>query len=374
MTKHEFRTVRFSKSSIPFLIVLMLTLLVSACSSNNNTNSSQEAAATASNETASNEAASSDTSSTSTSSTSESSEKALIPITQITNWYAQAEHGGNYTALAKGFYKDAGFDMTITPGVNVSGTQLLLSGKAQFAMSSSDEVLVARDQGIPVVAILGTFQKSPQSFTYHEGQGIKSIEDLNGRTVYVSNGITYWEFLKKKFDLSKTKQMKYNYELASFMADDKSVVQSYITAEPYVLDQQGVKVGSLLIADYGYSPYANVMITTESFLKEHPDEVQAFVDATIKGWDYYKDHSDEINPSILKENPDESLDRFAYSSKALQPLVYGGDAETKGVGTMTTERWEEMNKQLLDLGVIKKSQDVSKAFTDEFVEKANAAK
>ncbi|AZN38236.1 ABC transporter substrate-binding protein [Paenibacillus albus] len=374
MDKKRDRTVKFPKSFIPTVIVLMLMLLVAACSSDsgnssgNSSNASQETTAPASTDTPT------DTTADTSSSTSENSGKALIPITQITNWYAQAEHGGNYTALAKGFYKDAGFDMTITPGVNVSGTQLLLSGKAQFAMSSSDEVLVARDQGIPVVAILGTFQKSPQSFTYHEGQGIKSIADLNGRKVYVSNGVTYWEFLKKKFDLSKTTQMKYNYELASFMADDKSVVQSYITAEPYVLSQEGVKVGSLLIADYGYSPYANVMITSESFLKEHPDEVQAFVDATIKGWNYYKDHSDEINPSILKENPDESLDRFAYSAKALQPLVYGGDAETKGVGTMTTERWEEMNKQLLDLGVIKKSQDVSKAFTDEFVEKANAAK
>lgn len=367
-TKSAVKSGRFGAS----LVLLLSIAALSACSSNNNAPAASDNAASGNTNTTNTTNATANQGDNAATNQSDAAAKPLVPVTQVTNWYAQPEHGGNYAALAEGFYKAAGLDMTIKPGVNVSGAQLLVSGKAQFAMSSSDEVLVARENGIPLVAVFGTFQKSPQSLTYHKDQNIKGMEDLNGRSVFVSSGISYWKYLTKKYDLSKSKEMKYNYELGSFMADDKSVVQSYITSEPYTLGQKGVDVGSLLIADYGYSPYANVMVTTESFLKEHPDEVQAFVTATMKGWNYYKDHYEEINPIIQKENPDVPLDAFAYSAKALQPLVYEGDAATHGVGYMTTERWQEMDDTLVDLGVTKKKQDVSAAFTNEFVEKALA--
>jgi len=364
MKNKKFDTVTGTKRSI-LLFVLMAFMLISAACSSSGGNAESPSTNTPP-----------ETTPAATNSEPETKPEAgpakeLTPITQVTNWYAQAEHGGNYAALVKGFYKEAGLDMTITPGVNVSGTQLVASGKAQFAMSSSDEVLLARENGIPLVAVMGIFQKSPQSLTYHKGEDIKGMEDLKGRDVYVSSGITYWEYLKKKFDLGKVRELKYTGELSSFTANKKSVVQSYITSEPYTLSQQGVETESLLIADYGFTPYANIMVTSESFLKEHPDEVKAFVEATIKGWDYYKDHSDEINPDIQKENPDVPLDAIAYSAKALQPLVFEGDAAAHGVGYMTQERWEELNKQLVDLGVLKAPQDVAKAFTNEFVEAAN---
>ncbi|WP_168118608.1 ABC transporter substrate-binding protein [Paenibacillus sp. HB172176] len=359
------KTVRFNaKRSVLMLAIIALMVVVSACSSGNNANN---------NASSSTPTTSSDTSGTATDAPpATDAPKELTKITQITNWYAQSEHGGNYAALAKGYYEEAGLDMTITPGVNVSGTQLLASGKAQFAMSSSDEVLVARENGIPLVAILGTFQTSPQSLTFHKGQDIKGIEDLNGRDVYVSSGISYWEYFKKAYDISKARELKYNYELSSFMANETSVVQSYITSEPYTLGQQGIETESMLIGDFGYNPYANVMVTTEEYIEKHPDIVQAFVEATMKGWYYYKDNYEEINPTIQKENPDVPLDAFAYSAKALQPLVYEGDAAENGVGHMQQDRWDDMNKKLVDLGVTKKSQDVTEAFTNEFVDKAFA--
>jgi NitT/TauT family transport system substrate-binding protein len=345
-----------SKSMLAMMAILTLTL--SACSNSNNLGNSNMAATASPTEAAS--------------SAPTEAPKELIPITQITNWYAQPEHGGNYTALAKDYYKEAGFDMTITPGVNVSGTQLVATGKAQFAMSSADEVLLARENGIPLVAVLGTFQKFPQSLTFHKGEHIKSIEDLNGRDVFVSSGAAYWEFFKKAYDISDARELKYNYELGSFMANKTSVVQSYITSEPYTLSQQGYETESLLIGDFGYNPYANIMVTTEDYIKKNPEIVQAYVEATIKGWMYYKENYEEINPFIQKENPDVPLDAFAYSAKALQPLVYEGDATTHGVGYMTMERWQEQYELMKDLGLLNSDQDVSKAFTTEFVEKAIA--
>jgi NitT/TauT family transport system substrate-binding protein len=297
-------------------------------------------------------------------------EKKLYPITQVTNWVAQPEHGGNYAALAKGFYKDAGLDMTITSGgPGVSATALVAAGKAQFGMGSTDEILMARANGIPLVGVAAIFQKSPQALLFHKGQDIKSFADLNGRKVFVNLGAGYWEYMKRAFKLDKVQEMKYNFELVSFVNDPKSVVQCYITSEPFELKKQGIETEYLLNADSGFSPYGNLMYTTEAFIKEHPEEVKAFVAATVKGWAYYNDNYKEINPVIQQRNPDMPVDKMEFGANAQKPLIVGGDAEKNGIGTMTKERWETMNKQLVEVGVLKAPQDVSKAYTTEFLPK-----
>ena len=297
-------------------------------------------------------------------------EKKTVAVTQVTNWFAEPEHGGQYAALMKGYYKDAGFDMTIMPGgPQVSAAQIVASGKAQFGMIQGDDLIIARQQGIPLVAIAAAFQKNPQGLIYHKGQPIKDFADLNGRKVYVASAAGYWEFIKKKYKLDTVQDMKYTGQLVNFINDPTAVTQGYITAEPYALKQQGFDTEMLLNADSGYNPYANVMFTTEKMIKEHPDQVKAFVEASIKGWDYYKDHSDEVNPKIKESNPDMTLDAMKYGAEKQKELVYGGDAATNGVGTMTKERWGTLIKQLAEIGVLKNEEDVSKVFTTEFLPK-----
>ncbi|RXZ82666.1 myristoyl transferase [Paenibacillaceae bacterium] len=294
----------------------------------------------------------------------------LFKVKQMTNWFAQAEHGGQYAALLKGFYKEAGLDMTIeSGGPGISSTQIVASGKADFGMGQGDEVLFARQNGIPLVALVGVFQKNPQAIMYHKGQDIKGFEDLDGRKAYVGSGVAYWEFMKKAFDLGKVQEFAYNGSLASFIEDDTAVSQSYMTSEPYTLAQEGIEVDFLLNADSGYAPYGNILYTTEKFLKDHPDIVKAYVEASVRGWNYYKDNYEEVNVFIKDFNPDMPLDKLEYSATALQPLVYGFDAETNGVGYMSEERWQTLMEQLLDLGLLESPIDVKTVFTTEFLPK-----
>ncbi|MEK8128782.1 ABC transporter substrate-binding protein [Paenibacillus filicis] len=297
-----------------------------------------------------------------------SAPKTSVKATLVLNWFPQPEHGGNFTALAKGFYKDAGLDMTLTPGgPSVSSTQIVASGKAEFGMANGDDILVARQEGIPIVAIATAFQKSPQALFYHKESGIKDFSDLNGHKVYVGSTASFWEFMKNKYKLSKAQEMKYTGSLVNFVNDPQAVTQGYATSETFTLQKQGVNFGMLLNADSGYNIYSNVYFTTEKMIAEHPDQVKAFVEATVKGWDYYKDHFDEINPSIHEKNPDLSLEMMQFSAKQLGDFAYSGDAATKGTGTMTKERWSEVQKQLLEMGVLKKSEPIERAFTTQFL-------
>ncbi|TDG00535.1 ABC transporter substrate-binding protein [Paenibacillus piri] len=297
--------------------------------------------------------------------------KELIKTSLILNWFAEPEHGGNFAAVVKGFYKDAGFDMTLTPGgPQVSATQIVASGKAQFGMANGDDILVARQEGIPVVAIATSMQKSPQALFYHkEDKSIKDFGDLNGHKVYVASTASFWQYIKKKYKLDNAQEMKYTGQLVNFVNDPNALTQGYMTSEPFTLKQQNVEIGSLLVADSGYKIYAGVYFTTEKMIAEHPDQVKAFVEATVKGWDYYKDHSEEINPFIKEKNPDMGLDMMKFSAQQEIDFVYGGDAATMGTGIMTKERWVEVQKQLVDVGILKKEEDIDKVFTTKFLPK-----
>ncbi|QYR21764.1 ABC transporter substrate-binding protein [Paenibacillus sp. sptzw28] len=291
----------------------------------------------------------------------------MTKVTQVTNWFAEPEHGGQYAALSKGFYKDAGLEMTIqSGGPGVSASQIVASGKAEFGMGQADEILIARENGIPLVAIAATFQKNPQGIMFHKGK-YKDISELNGHKVYVGSGAAFWEYLKKAYKLDKVEEMKYTGSLANFVADPGSATQIYVTSEPFSMKEEGVDVEYFLNYDLGYKQYGNILFTTEDYMKNHPDIVKAYVEASIKGWDYYKDNSEEINKVMQEKNPDLKLEAMAFGAKAQEPLIYGGDAEANGVGYMSKDVWEGLQKQLVDVGILKKAEPIDQVFTNEFL-------
>jgi NitT/TauT family transport system substrate-binding protein len=103
----------------------------------------------------------------------------LDRVSYATNWYAQAEHGGFYQAVATGIYREHGLDVTIKmggPGINI--TQVLAGGAAEFAMGGSTGVINAVREGIPLVCVAAIFQKDPQIIMAHPGT--QRFEELKG--------------------------------------------------------------------------------------------------------------------------------------------------------------------------------------------------
>lgn len=349
---------------VPLAIALAAILALAGCGSNGNGGTSSPSASPEASPTPS----ASPSASSSGSSPSEASPPAkLTKVKQVTNWFAEPEHGGQYAALAKGFYEEAGLDMTIqSGGPGISSTQIVASGQAEFGMGQADEILLARQNGIPLVAVAATFQKNPQGIMIHKGK-YKDLSELNGHKVYIASGASYWEYLKKAYKLDKVEELKYTGSLANFVADPESATQIYVTSEPFTMEQEGVDVDYFLNYDLGYKQYGNVLYTTEDYLKNHPDIVKAYVEASVKGWNYYKDNVEEINKVMQEKNPDLKLEAMAFGAKAQEPLVYGGDAETHGVGYMSKEIWEGLQKQLVDIGLLKTAEPIEAAFTNEFL-------
>ncbi|WP_204101994.1 MULTISPECIES: ABC transporter substrate-binding protein [Spirulina sp. CCY15215] len=299
----------------------------------------------------------------------------LDKIVYGTNWYAQAEHGGFYQAIATGIYEEYGLDVTIKMGgAQVNGIQLLMSGAIDFFMGGGLGTLKGAEEGIPVVTVAAIFQKDPQVLISHPDIGIKTLGDLKGKPIYVSSGanITYWPFLKAKYGFTDDQKRPYNFTIGPFLLDKNSSQQGYLTSEPLKIEREGkFKPLVFLLADYGYTPYATTIETRREMIENNPDLVQRFVDASIKGWYSYLDNPEPGNQLIKKDNPEMTDELIAYSLEKIKEydIILSEETKEKGIGLMTEERWKTFFDTMVEAGISKPDTDYQKAFTLDFVGK-----
>ncbi len=298
----------------------------------------------------------------------------LDKITYGTNWFAQAEHGGFYQAVATGIYKDHGLDVTIKMGgPQVNGTQLLMGGAIDFFMGYGADAIKAIQENIPKTTVAAIFQKDPQVLIAHPDVGVETLEDLKGRPILVSAASinTFWPFLKAKYGFTDDQKRPYNFNLGPFLADKNVAQQGYLSSEPYKATKQGVDPVVFLLADFGYTPYSTTIEAKKELVEQNPDLVQRFVDASIKGWYSYFEDPAPANALIKKDNPEMTDDLLANGLAKMKEygIVLSGDAESQGIGAMTDERWQDFYNLMSQAGIFKTGLDFKQAYTLQFVNK-----
>ncbi len=263
-------------------------------------------------------------------------------FTYMTNWYAQAEHGGFYQAVANGTYKKYGLDVTIRmggPQVNIM--QLMAAGQTDCIMGSSDmQMMVARAGGLPVVTLAAIFQKDPQVLISHEN--VKSFEEMKDKTILIAPSAQrgYWLWLKGKFGLKDEQTRPYTFNIQPFVADKNAVQQGYLTSEPFAIQRAGVKANTHLFADHGWTSYATTISCMEETVKTRSKAVESFVKATMEGWKSFLDNPAPAIPLIKKDNPNMTDEQIAYSVAKLKEMgiIGSGDARTAGIGILNESR------------------------------------
>ena len=298
-----------------------------------------------------------------------SNETGLTKVTLQADWYPQPEHGGFYTALVKGYYKDEGLDVTIQPGGPfVSVEKQVSTSTAQFGMSSSDIILESVADGQPLVAVAATMQRDPQGIMVRKDSPIHSFSDLNGHTVAIKTGSTWFAYIAKRFQLNNVREVPAMMNVANFVADPQYIQQAFATSEPFFARKAGIETRVLLTSDAGYDPY-RVMFTTRELLKQHSEVVSKFVRASLRGWSDYLNDPTAAHAAIVKLNPALSPDWMQFSWQALRDghFVTGDDTSAQ-LGRMNPGRWSTMYKQLLDVKVFDKPVDPATAYTLQFVQ------
>src|SRR5271155_2669341 len=300
-----------------------------------------------------------------------SSQKAsgLTTVKLQADWYPQPEQGGFYDAIVKGFYKDEGLDVQILPGgPYISSEPLVASGAVQFGMNTSDHVLESiANSNEPIVAVGATMQHDPQGILVRANSTVHTWTDLNGRTVAVKPGSTWWEFMVKKFRLDGVHEIPATYSVANFLQDPSYIQQCFVTSEPYFARKSGAAVRTMLISDSGYQPYRVVFAST-AFLHDHPDLVAKFVRASIRGWRDYLSDPTVANAEISKLNPAMNNDQMQFSTQTLKDEHFITGSDPSEIGHFTPERWSTMYQQLIDLKVVTNPIDPKSAYTTQFLD------
>lgn len=292
----------------------------------------------------------------------------LTPVRLQLDWYPQPEQGGFFTAQLLGYYKAEGLDVTILPLPQYgSVAQLVATGKAEFGLGSSDQVLEWNSNGLPLVAVSATMQHDPQAIMVHNDSAIRGFKDLEGHTIAAQTGATWLKYVISRYGLRQVHQIPSTLSIANFLADRDYVQQIFITSEPFFAKQAGADVRTLLISESGYDPY-RVQFTTRDFAARNPEVVTKFVRASIRGWREYLRNPDPTNAQLLTLNPALNPAQEAYTAKALKggSFVAGSKEDGSEVGIMTAERWQATYNQLKSLGIVQGSFDPGSAYSLKF--------
>ncbi|MEM0926595.1 MAG: ABC transporter substrate-binding protein [Planctomycetota bacterium] len=286
------------------------------------------------------------------------------------NWYPESEHGGLFQAQATGLYEASKLDVSIQPGGRATpiGPELEI-GRSQFAIANADDVLLFREQGLDVVAVMAAMQNHPRCLLARSDSGVDSFDDLAGKTLQRQAGRAFVEFIRQEGFLEGVKEVPYHGSIASMVADPEIVIQAYSCAEPLLAKQQGIEVNTLMVSDLGFNPYSSVLVTTGKLIDEQPELVAEFVRTTRQGWRDYLTDAAAGNQAILAVNEEGmTAEALEFGAESMRKLAMPDGQSIDSIGMMSDERWQTLFDQLVELNLVDPSKvKATDCYTLEFL-------
>lgn len=258
-------------------------------------------------------------------------------------WKHQFQFAGYYMAKEKGFYQAKGLDVELIEGGPQALSPIgdLLSDKVDFAISGSG-VVIDRMEGKPVVAVASIMQTSPLVWITLKSSHIHGPLDLADRKLSIMPSPESAELLTmlahEGIRVEKLTFMPTTFQIDDLIKGKVDAYNGYISNEPYQLSQQGIEYNIINPRDYGVDFYNDVLITTEHRAKHNPEQVKAFRDATLQGWDYALSHIEETVQLIHQRYaPTKTLDHLRYEANTIKELIL---PELVQLGHMNPGRWQ----------------------------------
>jgi putative riboflavin transport system substrate-binding protein len=275
-----------------------------------------------------------------------------------------------YVSLDKGYYTDAGLNVEMDYSFEVDGVALVGANQLQFAVASGEQVLLGREQGLPIVYVMTWYEEYPVGVASLAKSGIESLADLAGRKVGtpVLSGASYiglralleaGELDEKDIQLDT---VGYNQvEMLTTGQEDAIVV--YVANEPVQLAAQGYDVNLIPVSNHVHL-VGNGLITNEETIRENPELVAAMVKATLQG---------------LRDAQADPGEAFEISTKYVENLEQTADVQQQvlaesiklwtqdGSGFSDLTAWENMQDLLLKMGLLSKPLELEKVFSNDFL-------
>lgn len=284
----------------------------------------------------------------------------LQSVTLQLKWFHQFQFAGYYAALHQGFYNEEGLDVTIKPGgPNVHVDDEVISGRADFGVLAS-ELIEMRTSGKPLVLLAVIMQHSIRAIIVKVDSGIHGPADLIGRqlminlnedvefqAMFVAEGLSYDKLSITPKDRTAN---------AKFIEGEIDGLNGSIGNQPFIFSKNNIAVKAIRPINYGIDFYGDSLFTSETYLSDHPEQVEKFHRATLKGWNYALNHIEEVVDLILaKYSPTKSREHLLFEADAIRKLIL---PDLVDIGHVSLHRIERIAQLYVDLGLVPDSSSV----------------
>ncbi|MFC5532359.1 ABC transporter substrate-binding protein [Cohnella yongneupensis] len=298
----------------------------------------------------------------------------LQKVTLVLDWTPNTNHTGLYVAQEQGLWKKHGLDVEIIQPPEAGASALVAGGTAEFGIGAQESMILAREQGLPLVSIAPIIQHNTSGFASPVDRNIKEPKDFEGKTYGGWGSPAEEAVIGSMMNVQGADVKKVNF-VAAGSADFFTAVKKGIDFEWIFYGWDGIQaelrkepVNMVYLTDYSkqLDYYTPLILTNEKLIKEKPEVVREFLAGASEGYQFAIDHPDESADILIKAVPEINAELVKASQKWLSPK-YKDDAPRWG--EQKREVWSGYGDWLKQNKLLDKDLDYDAMFTTEFLPK-----
>lgn len=302
---------------------------------------------------------------------------AQTPVTFQLNWTAGGPNAGFAAAVGEGYYKQAGLDVTIVQGNGSGNTaQLVASGRSQLAYADAVAVSQLIAKGAPMKIVSTVYQSNPNQVSALKKANINGIKDLVGKKIGVPAGSSQTTMLPLFFKANNLKEsdltqinMPPSSMVPALLQGQVDAILGSMDSYQIQLEAQGAKLDNYRFAEYGVPTVSTSIFASEDFIKNNPDVLRKFIDASLKGWSFALDNQEKTVKHLKAVFPELNEKLAAAELAAIAPLLCSADA--RYIGKAEPAHWQRTQELLEEVGLLPKGQDPKTYYTNDYLPPEN---
>lgn len=273
------------------------------------------------------------------------------------SWLHSSQFGGSYIALDRGWWSEAGLDVSLLPGgPNAPVEPPVVSGAALVGISAADYTAAAVAEGAPFKILGVAMQKNPFVVASLPENAVRVPADLAGKRIGMALANTpVLEALcaLNGVDINAIEIVPTQYSAQPLLAGEVDCLLCWETDLPVAMATQGVESVTMLMADYGYAVHSQTYIATDDTLANRRDDLVALMAGEVRGWEAYRADTDAAAALTLELFPDAGLDLPTQKLQAERqvPLMFSDLTDANGFGWWTDDTVEANIETLALLGL-----------------------
>jgi NitT/TauT family transport system substrate-binding protein len=271
------------------------------------------------------------------------------------SWLPQGSVGGVLVAKAKGFYGEAGLDVSVYQGYGGQRTvNEIDQGLFDIGYGDPVSVILNRANGGKAVLVgsINTVWPGALCYLQKEGEAPPKLADFSGKSVGggatspVQNIVPTW-LEQNGLPKNHLKLLRMNPAVitSAFLEGQVDLAECWEGASLPILNENaretGKKIGMIKYRDFGLDMYGSGFVTTEAMLTDKPEVVDKFLDASYRGYEYMAQHPDEAADLIVKQYPTLKKSVVLGQIEQINALVRDPHAENQELGFVRADRMEK---------------------------------